>query len=239
MVTLLITVLRERPAMKPVRPARAPLERPKTSIGDFTAADVMLTMRPNLRAIMPSIVALMSSIGASMLASIALIQSSRVQSWKSPGGGPPALLTRMSGLGHALSAAARPASVVMSPGTAVTLAAVASRISLAVFSRSAAVRAVMTSSTPSRASAMAQPLPKPLLAAHTIARLPRMPKSMVPSPSVLRREHDARELYGNRSLARQRRPVERRHDFLGGAHGALDAGQEIVHDFRPDGKLAI
>ena len=29
MVTLLITVFRDRPAMKPVRPARAPLERPK------------------------------------------------------------------------------------------------------------------------------------------------------------------------------------------------------------------
>ena len=65
-------------------------------------------MRPNLRAIMPSTVALISSIGVSMLASIALIQSSRVQLRKSPGGGPPALLIRMSGLGQAFSAAARP-----------------------------------------------------------------------------------------------------------------------------------
>ena len=80
------------PATKPVRPARAPLDRPSTSIGDFTAAEVMLTMRPNFRAIMPSTVALISSIGVSMLASIALIQSSRVQLRKSPGGGPPALL---------------------------------------------------------------------------------------------------------------------------------------------------
>src|SRR5260221_9842190 len=106
----------------------------------------------------------------------------------------------MSGLGHAASAAARPASVVMSPGTAVTLVPVASRISFAVRSRSAAVRAVITSSTPSRASAMAQPLPKPLLAAHTIARLPRMPNSMVLS-SLLLGEHDARQSYGYGSLS--------------------------------------
>ncbi|MEY9179823.1 hypothetical protein ABIA41_001258 [Bradyrhizobium sp. USDA 313] len=37
-----------------------------------------------------------------MLASIALIQSSRVQLRKSPGGGPPALLIRISGLGTGL-----------------------------------------------------------------------------------------------------------------------------------------
>ena len=115
MVTLLITVLRAMPATKPVRPARAPLDNPSTSIGAFTAAEVMLTMRPNLRAIMPSTVALISSIGVSMLASSALIQSSRVQLRKSPGGGPPALLIRISGSGQAFSAASRPAGVVMSP----------------------------------------------------------------------------------------------------------------------------
>ena len=109
MVTLLITVLRAMPATKPVRPARAPLDSPRISIGAFTAAEVMLTMRPNLRAIMPSTVALISSIGVSMLASSALIQSSRVQLRKSPGGGPPALLTRISGSGQAFSAASRPA----------------------------------------------------------------------------------------------------------------------------------
>jgi hypothetical protein len=97
------------------------LERPSTSIGAFTAAEVMLTMRPNLRAIMPSTVALISSIGVSMLASSALIQSSRVQLRKSPGGGPLALLTRISGSGQALSTASRPAGVVMSPTTSVTV----------------------------------------------------------------------------------------------------------------------
>ena len=118
MVTLCATVLRAMPATKPVRPERAPFERPRISIGAFTELEVMLTMRPNLRAIMPSTVALISSIGVSMLASSAAIQVSRVQLRKSPGGGPPALLTRMSGLGQAASTAARPASVVMSPATA-------------------------------------------------------------------------------------------------------------------------
>ena len=60
------------------------------------------------RSIMPSTVALISSIGVSMFASSALIQASRSQSRKSPGGGPPALLTRISGCGHAASACARP-----------------------------------------------------------------------------------------------------------------------------------
>jgi len=78
-------------------------------------------MRPNFRAIMPSTVALISSIGVSMLASIALIQSSRVQLRKSPGGGPPALLIKISGSGQAFSAASRPAGVVMSPATSVTV----------------------------------------------------------------------------------------------------------------------
>ena len=90
------------------------------SIGAFTAPEVMLTMRPKPRSAIVSTVALISSIGVSMLASSALIQASRSQSRKSPGGGPPALLTRMSTCGQAASAAARPASVVMSPATART-----------------------------------------------------------------------------------------------------------------------
>ncbi len=122
MVTLCRATCRASPATNPVSPARAPLLMPRVGIGDFTEAEVMLTMRPNRRATMPSTVALISAIGVSMLASSARIQSSRSQSRKSPGGGPPALLTRMSGAGQAASAAARPASVVMSPATAATVA---------------------------------------------------------------------------------------------------------------------
>src|ERR1019366_10009847 len=99
----------------------APLDNPRISIGDFTAAEVMLTMRPNWRAIMPPPVALINSIGVSMLASIALIQSSRVQLRKSPGGGPPALLTRISGSGQAFRAASRPAGGGVSPDPSVTV----------------------------------------------------------------------------------------------------------------------
>src|SRR3546814_6125437 len=81
----------------------------------------MLTMRPNLRSPMPSTTALISRIGVIMLASTALTHSSRPQSWKSPGGGPPALLTRMSLVPATPSASARPASVVMSPATVFTV----------------------------------------------------------------------------------------------------------------------
>ena len=183
MITLCLAICRARPATKPVSPARAPLLMPSSGIGDFTEAEVMLTMRPNLRSIMPSTTALIMKIGVSMLASTALIQSSRSHSRKSPRGGPPALFTRMSGAGHAASAAARPASVVMSPATAVTFTPVSLRISSAVRSRSAAVRAVITTSTPSRASDMAQARPSPLLAAQTMAFLPLRPRSMAGFPS--------------------------------------------------------
>src|SRR5436190_17587210 len=178
MVTLCFAVWRARPAMKPVKPVRAPFDRPSAAIGAFTLVEVMLTMRPNLRAIMPSTVALMSSIGVSMFASSALIHAARSHSRKSPVGGPPALLMRMSGAGHAASAAQRPSSVVMSPTTVVTRTPVALRISCAVFSSASRPRAVTTRFTPSRARANAQPLPRPFDAAQTRAVFPRMPRSM-------------------------------------------------------------
>ena len=170
---------RAKPAMKPVNPDRAPLLKPRVSIGAFTAADVMLTTRPKPRAAMPSTVDLISSMGVSMLASSALIHASRSQSRKSPGGGPPALLTRMSTCGQAASAAARPPTVVMSPATATTCTPGASeRSSAAVACSASSPRAVMTTLTPSCTSARAQPLPRPLLAAQTRAHLPLMPRSM-------------------------------------------------------------
>ena len=184
-VTLCFTICRDRPATKPVRPARAPFDMPRIGIGDFTEAEVMFTMRPNLREIMPSTVALISSIGVSMLSFSALFQSSSDQSRKSPGGGPPALVTRMSGAGQAASSLARPSGVVTSQAMAVTLAPVSLRISSAVASSASAPRAEITSSTPSPASARAQPLPRPLLEAQTIALRPLMPISMDQFPSCL------------------------------------------------------
>ena len=125
MVTpLAARLLRATPATKPVKPLRAPLDRPKMSIGDFTALEVMLTMRPKPRAAMPSTVALISSMGVSMLASTALIQASRSQSRKLPVGGPPALVTTMSKLLRTRNTASRPATVVMSSAQKWTLAPV-------------------------------------------------------------------------------------------------------------------
>jgi len=47
MVTpLAARLLRATPATKPVSPLRAPLDRPSMSMGDFTALEVMFTMRP-------------------------------------------------------------------------------------------------------------------------------------------------------------------------------------------------
>src|SRR6266550_4581494 len=183
-VTLYFATWRARPAQNAVRPARAPLLMPRLAIGDLTEPEVMLTMRPNLRSHMPSTVALISMIGVSMLALTAFCQSSTDHSRKSPCGGPPQLLTRISGLGQAASAAARPASVEMSPGTAVTLAPVSLRISSAVCSRVSAVRAVIVNSTPARPSDIAQARPNPLLAAQTRAFRPRIPKSNIASSAM-------------------------------------------------------
>ena len=127
---------------------------------------------------MPSTTALISMIGVSMLSLTAFIHKASSQSRKSPIGGPPALLTRMSGSGQAASTAARPTGVVMSAATAVTATPVARRISSAVASSGPALRELITTSTPSRASAMAQPLPSPWLDAHTIALRPLMPRSI-------------------------------------------------------------
>ena len=121
-MTLWPATLRAMPATNPVRPLRAPLDRPRTSIGAFTAADVMLTMRPNLRAIMPSTVALMSSIGVSMLASMrahprVAIPVAEVARRRAAG----VVDQDVRAAGHAASAAARPSGVVMSHATHATL----------------------------------------------------------------------------------------------------------------------
>jgi hypothetical protein len=85
----------------------------------LTETEVMLTTRPQPRAIIPGSTACISAMGVSMLASSARMKSSRLQSAHSPGGGPPALVTRMSTCGPAAaSTAARPSSVVMSATTA-------------------------------------------------------------------------------------------------------------------------
>ncbi len=101
MVTLRAAVCRARPAAKLTSPARAPFDRPSSVCGTFTLRETMLTMRPKPRAIMPSTVSRIISIGPSIMSSSAAIQSSRDQSRKSPGSGPCELLIRISGCGQA------------------------------------------------------------------------------------------------------------------------------------------
>ena len=179
MVTLRPTVWRASPATKPTSPERAPFDSPSSICGILTLRETMLSTRPKPRAIMPSTVSRIISIGLSIIASSAAIQSSRDQARKSPGSGPSALLSRISGCGQAASAAERPCAVVMSPATVVTLTPVACAISAPVFSSTSRVRATMVTSTPSWASASAQALPRPLLAPLSSAFLPRMPRSTV------------------------------------------------------------
>ena len=135
-------------------------------------------MRPKPRVIMPSTVSRIISIGESIIASSAAIQSSRNQPRKSPGNGPSALLRRISGCGHAASAAERPAPVVMSAATVVTSTPVAAAISAPAFSSPSRPRATMVTSTPSCASAKAQARPRPRLAPLRSAFRPRIPRSI-------------------------------------------------------------
>ena len=152
-------------------------------MGAFTEPEVMLTMRPKRRATMPSITPRISATGASMLASSPAIMSAWESSRKSFGGGPPLLLTRMSGSGHAAMSAARPSGVPTSAATGVAGALVASWIARAAASTAAASRPLTITSQPACASAIAQARPRPLLEAQTIARLPLRPRFMLPFPS--------------------------------------------------------
>ena len=149
--------LRAKPAAKPVKPLRAPLDKPKVSIGALTALEVMLMMRPKPRAAIPSTVAWIKAIGVSMLASTARIQASRSQSRKFPVGGPPALVTTISKSACCANTAARPASVVMSWAQVTTCTAdlgpSCERNSAAANSKTSDRRATITTLTPSCAKA--------------------------------------------------------------------------------------
>jgi hypothetical protein len=107
-----------------------------------------------------------------------LDQSCSVKVLSLPGEGPPALFTRMSGSGQAASTAARPLALAMSAATGVTCTLCFMAICSATSASRPAERAFSTRSTPSAASASAQARPSPLLAAQTMARRPRNPRSM-------------------------------------------------------------
>src|SRR5699024_6226333 len=66
----------------------------------------------------------------------------------------------------------RPSAVVMSAATVLTFTLVFERISSAVSASTSALRPLIVTSTPASASAIAHPLPRPLLAAQTRAFFP-------------------------------------------------------------------
>ena len=93
----------------------------------------------------------------------------------------------------------------MSHATRPTRRPTTAPISSAARSTSAAVRAQIVTSTPSRASASAHPRPRPLLAAQTSARLPAMPRS-ISAPSGRVSDPAAPNRSPSRSRPRNRRP---------------------------------
>ena len=60
-----------KPGAKTGQAQRAPLDRPSTSMGALTADEVILTIRPNLRSIMPSTVTFIMNMALNLLASMA------------------------------------------------------------------------------------------------------------------------------------------------------------------------
>jgi hypothetical protein len=84
MFTPFAATCRAVPATKPVSPVRAAFDRPSAGIGALTDCEVMLTTRPQPRSIMPGRIAVISAMGVSMLASSALMKSSRPQSDQRP-----------------------------------------------------------------------------------------------------------------------------------------------------------
>ena len=166
------------PATNPVKPARAELDSPSTAIGALTDCDVIFTILPQPDDIILGSTDCISEIGVNIFASIALIKSSRSQSDHKPGGGPPALVTKISGASHAFNILVRPSVVVTSPGTQITFDEESSLIALPAFSRSSSDLEFITTFTPSIASALAQPNPKPFEEAQTIAHFPFIPRSI-------------------------------------------------------------
>ncbi len=104
------------------------------------------------------------------------MKSSRSQSVHRPGGGPPALVTRMSTSPAAASTLARPASDVISAATGVTLDAefVADRLGRGLQRLLRRARS-SPDRPPPRPARAAQPSPSPLDDAQTSARLPVSP----------------------------------------------------------------
>jgi hypothetical protein len=155
-VTFAWATSRATPARKPVSPARAPLDRSRPAIGIFTENEVMFTIRPKRRSIMPSITRCTSSMGVAMLAFTPARMAFRSTSRKSRNGGPPLLFTRMSTCGTASTSACCTSGSDTSPGTAITSEPVACRMRSAARCSAAASRPFTTTVAPAAASCVAQ-----------------------------------------------------------------------------------
>ena len=112
------------------------------------------------------------------LPSIASCHISGVLSVNAEGGGPPLLVTRMSGSAQTLRIADLPSTVLTSPTASRTSTLNVERMCAAVSVTSAAVRPLMRTLTPSRASDSAHALPKPRLDPAITAQRPAIPRSI-------------------------------------------------------------
>src|SRR5690606_6905834 len=101
-----------------------------------------------------------------------------------PGAGPPLLVIRMSGAGHAAIRAARPSSAFRSPRTTSGLCPVVVSTSAAVRFNCSASRPLINTRQPSCANASAQALPRPRDEAQIIALRPAIPKSITLLPVI-------------------------------------------------------
>src|SRR5580692_10204003 len=98
-VTLYLTTSIEIAFMAAVSPARGADDNAISGRGVVTMADVILTIRPNLRSIIAGSTACVSCSGAIMLRAAASDQSSGLMAAIFFGTGPSLLLTRISGIG--------------------------------------------------------------------------------------------------------------------------------------------
>src|ERR1700735_239076 len=175
----------------------------------------------------------MSSTATTMLAMTPSIIFCRSRSRKTRNGGPALLLTRMSGSGQAARRAFWPSGEATSAATAMILAPVALRSSAAVASSCSLLRPLMTTSQPASARWCAQPRPRPLLDAQTMALRPAIPRSMA-FPSVVplgrARNRTARVLTGNG--VSDHRPAPRLTISIPGANRTRSRGAHFYKNRR-------
>ena len=172
--------------MNPTTPGRAVFDSRRFLTGCFTATDVMATMRPQPFLRISGRAASVSWTVDRRLRSTAFLYASGVKSSTPPGGGPPALATRMSRRPNSdavrSTSRAQNASSATSPATGTTLRPVSRAISPAVASRASGDLELMTTSAPSLASRSATARPRPFDAPVTRAALSFSPRSTRVSP---------------------------------------------------------